>query len=78
MTYTKLNNLLNNNTEIHYVEDSIQFFLDNNLNIEDYKQHKFILFQYTTNMPETIDLLQSNSIDYKIETDDWDLDFILI
>ena len=79
MTYNKLNSILPTDSEIHYISDSTQFFLDNNLNINDYSQYKFILFEYTIdNMTDTINSLDSNNIQYKIETDDWNLDYILI
>jgi len=78
MTYNKLNSILQTDSEIHYKSDCSQFFLDNNLNINDYSKYKFILFSYTTNMPETISALKSNNIDYTIKTDDWNLDYILI
>ena len=79
MTYNNLLSKLPPQSELHYISDSTQFFLDNNLNISDYSQYKFILFEYTIdNMTETINSLESNNIDYKIETDDWNLDYILI
>ena len=79
MTYNNLLSKLPTESELHYISDSTQFFLDNNLNINAYSQYKFILFEYTIdNMTETINSLESNNIDYKIETDDWNLDYILI
>ena len=79
MTYNKLNSILPTDSEINYISDSTQFFLDNNLNINDYKQYKFILFEYTTDyLPDTINSLESNNINYKIEKDYLDLKYILI
>ena len=79
MTYNNLLSKLPTESELHYISDSTQFFLDNNLNINDYSQYKYILFEYTIdNMTETINSLESNNIQYKIETDDWNLDYILI
>jgi len=78
MTYNKLNSILPTDSEIHYKSDCSQFFIDNNLNISDFSKYKFILFSYTTNMPETISALKSNNINYTIKTDDWNLDYILI
>jgi len=79
MTYNKLNSILPANSEIHYKTDCSQFFLDNNLNINDYSKYKFILFEYTTDyLPATIASLDSNNINYKIKTDDWNLKYILI
>ena len=78
MTYNKLQSILPPHSEIHYKSDCSQFFLDNNLNINDYSKYKFILFEYTTDWPITIASLDSNNIKYKIKTDDWNLDYILI
>lgn len=78
MTFNKLQSLVPN-TELHYISDSDEFFSDNNLNMKNYKQYKYILFEYTIdNMSETINSLDYNNINYKIETDDFDLDYILI
>ena len=78
MTFNKLQSLVPN-AELHYVSDSEEFFSDNNLDVENYKQYKYILFEYTIdNMSETINSLNYNNINYKIETDDFDLDYILI
>ena len=78
MTYNKLQSILPPHSEIHYKSDCSQFFLDNNLNINDYYKYKFILFSYTTKMMPTIKSLKQNNIKYKIKTDDWNLDYILI
>ncbi len=78
MNYFKLSSILPTDSEIHYKSDCSQFFLDNNLNIKDYSQYKFILFEYTTDWPTTIASLDSNNIKYKIETDNWNLKYILI
>jgi len=78
MTFNKLQSLVPN-AELHYVSDSEEFFSDNNLDVENYKQYKYILFEYTIdNMSETINSLNYNNINYKIETDDFDLNYILI
>ena len=78
MTFNKLQSLVPN-TELHYISDSEEFFSDNNLDVENYKQYKYILFEYTIdNMSETINSLNYNNINYKIETDDFDLNYILI
>ena len=79
MNYNNLLSKLPNQSELHYISASTQFFLDNNLNISDYNDYKYILFEYTIdNMTDTINSLDSNNIQYKIETDDWNLDYILI
>ena len=78
MTYNKLQSILPPHSEIHYKSDCSQFFIDNNLNISDFSTYKFILFEYTTDMPETISALKSNNINYTIKTDDWNLNYILI
>ena len=78
MTFNKLQSLVPN-TELHYISDSDEFFSDNNLNMENYKKYKYILFEYTIdNMSDTINSLDYNNINYKIETDDFDLNYILI
>ena len=78
MTYNKLNNLLKNHSEIHYITDSEIFFTDNNININKFKNNKFILFQYTTEFIPTIKLLKQNNIKYTIHTDNLDLKYIII
>ena len=78
MNYEELNYLLAQHTEINYVDDCKVFFDDNYLNMEDYKDYKFILFEYTSDMVELIESLESNNIKYTKETDEWGLDYILI
>jgi hypothetical protein len=78
MTYNKLNSILNNQSEIHYIIDSENFFDENNIDINKFKNNTFILFEYTTNWPETIQLLNTNNIKYTIHTDELDLNYIII
>ena len=78
MTYKKLNSILKNNSEIHYITDSEIFFSENNININKFKNNKFILFEYTTNFIPTIKLLKQNNIKYTIHTDELQLQFIII
>ena len=78
MNYNKLNKILNNQSELHYIEDSENFFDENNIDINKFKNNKFILFEYTTNWPETIQLLNTNNIKYTIHTDELDLNYIII
>ena len=79
MTYNKLNSILPTDSEIHYISDSTQFFLDNNLNINDYSKYKFILFEYTTDyLPDAITTLKNNNIKYKLKTDSYNLQYILV
>ena len=78
MTYNKLNSILKNNSEIHYITDSEIFFSENNININKFKNNKFILFEYTTNFIPTIKLLKQNNIKYTIHTDELQLQFIII
>ena len=78
MTYNKLNNLLKNYTELHYISDSDIFFEDNNIDIDKYKNNKFILFEYTTEFTPTINILNNNNIKYTIHTDSLDLKYIII
>ena len=78
MTYNKLNNLLKNYTELHYISDSDVFLEENNIDIDKFKNNKFILFEYTTNFIPTIKLLKQNNIKYTIHTDELQLQFIII
>ena len=79
MDYKTLLNKLPKETELHYLSDCTQFFIENNLNINDYKKYNYMLFQYTIdNFDSTINSLKSNNIDYKIEKDYLDLKYILI
>ena len=78
MTYNKLQSLLPND-EIHYISDSTQFFIDNQIKSKQFKNNEFILFEYTIEcFPETIEILNNNNIKYTILTDDLDLSYIII
>ena len=78
MTYNKLQSILPND-ELHYVQDSTQFFKDNELNPSDFTQYKFIIFSETVDYwTNTINSLKSNNIDFIIKKDEWNLDYILI
>ena len=64
MTFTKLQLLLQND-ELHYISDSTQFFIDNQINSKQFKSNTFILFEYTIHdFNNTIKTLQNNNIDY--------------
>jgi hypothetical protein len=78
LKFNQLNKILKNNSEIHYIIDSENFFDENNINMSKFKNNTFILFEYTTNWPETIQLLNTNNIKYSIHTDELDLDYIII
>ena len=78
MTYNKLNSILKTNTEIHYITDNDLYIEENNIDINQFKNNEFILFEYTSNMIETINLLNQNNIKYTIYTDNDDLQFIII
>ena len=82
MNYKSLSNLLPSD-EIHYISDSTQFFIDNQINpSENYifdELNTFILFEYTIeDFNTTINTLKSNNIKYTIHTDTYDLDYIII
>ena len=78
MTYDKLQSILPND-EIHYISDSTQFFIDNQIKSKKFKNNTFILFEYTIDyFPQTIELLNKNNIKYSIHTDDLDLQYIII
>ena len=79
MDYKTLLNKLPKETELHYLNDCTQFFIENNLNINDYKKWNYMLFQYTIDdFDSTIKSLDNNNIDYTIKTDYLDLYYILI
>ena len=78
LKYNQLNKILNNNSEIHYIIDSENFFDENNIDQSKFSHNTFILFEYTTNWPETIELLNKNNIKYSIHTDELDLNYIII
>tara|TARA_Y100000592_G_scaffold86614_1_gene140152 strand:- start:65 stop:301 length:237 start_codon:yes stop_codon:yes gene_type:complete len=78
MTYEKLQSILPND-EIHYISDSTQFFIDNEIKSKQFKNNEFILFEYTIEyFQDTIDRLNKNNIKYSIHTDSFDLDYIVI
>ena len=78
MTYQTLQNLLPND-ELHYISDSTQFFIDNQIKSKQFNYNTFILFEYTIEcFPETIEILNKNNIKYTIHTDTFDLDYIII
>jgi hypothetical protein len=70
MEYTELLSKLPKHTELHYLSDADPEYQS--------AKHDYILFSYTTDMPETLSALKSNNIDYTIKTDSFDLDYILI
>jgi hypothetical protein len=78
INYNQLNKILNNQSELHYIIDSENFFDENNININKFKNNTFILFEYTTNWPETIEILNKNNIKYSIHTDELELNYIII
>jgi len=78
LKYNQLNKILNNQSELHYIIDSDNFFEENNINMSKFKNNTFILFEYTTNWPETIKLLNQNNVNYSIHTDELDLNYIII
>jgi hypothetical protein len=78
LKYNQLNKILNDNSEINYIIDSEIFFDENNIDQSKFNNNTFILFEYTTNWPETIELLNKNNIKYSIHTDELDLNYIII
>lgn len=78
LKYNQLNKILKDNSEIHFIIDSDNFFEENNIDMSQFKNNTFILFEYTTNWPETIELLNKNNIKYSIHTDELDLNYIII
>lgn len=78
LKYNQLNKILKDNSEIHYIIDSENFFDENNINMSKFKNNTFILFEYTSNWYTTLQLLNKNNIDYSIHTDELDLNYIII
>ena len=85
MNYNTLQSLLQND-ELHYISDSSQFFIDNQINTKYFKDlninlnsFTYILFEYTIHdWNNTINTLIDNNIDFTIHTDSYNLDFIII
>ena len=76
MDYNKLQSILPND-ELHYVQDSTQFFNDNELPMPT--DYTYIVFSETVDYwTNTINSLKSNNIDFIIKKDEFDLDYILI
>ena len=78
LKYNQLNKILNNQSEIHYIIDSEVFFEENNIDMNKFKHNKFILFEYTTNWSDKLELLNKKNIEYSIYTDELDLNYIII
>ena len=78
LNYSKLQSILPQH-EIHYISDSTEFFIENQIKSKQFKNNEFILFEYTINcFPETIKSLNKNNIKYSIHTDELDLSYIII
>ena len=82
MNYNKLQSLLPND-ELHYIADSTQFFIDNQINSkENYifdELNDFILFENTIHdWNNTINTLNDRGIYFTIHTDSYNLDYIII
>ena len=78
MDYKTLLNKLPKETELHYLSDCTQFFIDNKIKSKKYSNYNYILFEYTTDFPETIHSLNKNNIEYIIKKDSYNLKYILI
>ena len=74
MNYSKLSKLLKPNVEeLYYLNDNTieKEYKDNNYN--------YIIFSYTTDyLPDAINILNSNNIKYKLKTDSYNLQYILV
>ena len=82
MNYNQLQSLLPND-ELHYISDSTQFFIDNQINpSENYifdELNDFILFENTIHdWNNTINTLNDRGIYFTIHTDSYNLDYIII
>ena len=51
LKYNKLNSILNNQSEIHYIIDSDNFFEENNIDMSQFKDNTFILVEYASHLP---------------------------
>ena len=78
MNYNNLLSKLPKDTELHYLSDCTQFFIDNKIKSKKYSNYNYILFEYTTDFPETIQSLNKNNIEYIIKKDSYNLEYILI
>ena len=64
MTYETLQSILPND-EIHYISDSTQFFIDNEIKSKKFKNNTFILFEYTIEyFQDNIERLNKHNIEY--------------
>jgi len=78
MNYSKLQSILPND-EIHYIDDATEFFSENNIDSNQFKNNTYILFEFTIEcFPETIKQLNTNNINYTIHSDELDLNYIII
>jgi hypothetical protein len=78
LNYSKLQSILPQH-EIHYISDSTEFFIENQIKSKQFKNNTFILFEYTIDhLPTTLQLLNDNNITYSIHTDELDLSYIII
>ena len=81
MTYSKLNSLIKNQTQLEYLSDSTNFQSENKqIDFTKYNKHnEFIIYSYITDhFPTLINILKSNNIKYILLTDDFNNDFIII
>ena len=78
MTYNKLQSILPND-EIHYTVDCEQFMEDNEYNMKDYAQYEYIIFSETTDyLTDTLNNLMTSKVPFKVEYDEFNLEFILV
>jgi len=78
LNYQNLQQLLPND-EIHYISDSTEFFIDNQIKSKQFNNNTYILFEYTIEcFPETIEILTKNNIKHTVLTDELDLSYIII
>ena len=78
MNYSQLQKILPND-ELHYIEDCTEFFSENNIDLNKFKNNTFILFEYTIDYIDyTIEQLNKHNITYSIHTDELDLQYIII
>ena len=78
LSYNQLQSIIPSD-ELHYVEDCGQFMEDNEYNMKDYAQYEYIIFSETTDyLTDTLNNLMTSKVPFKVEYDEFNLEFILV
>ena len=82
LNFKTINNLIKNNSELHYISDCTEFISDNDINTKtqlSFLTSEFIMFENTTqNWNELIETLNSNNIEFTEDIDELNLSFITV